>query len=375
MLTIRNFGDFHTFSRASARWRFNSGGVLVQDAANVPSLDYDPITLAVRGLMLEELRTNLLTYSDGTKSQLSVNTGVADAASPLASWLANSIQFVGNTGATAVAYKSYTGVAGQQYAFSSFIKMDDGTAPVVSNSTSSGDFSIVIGNSLAPPAFVQSLGSGVYRIGAIRTEAANGTLNAGVIQYTGQSQKPFRVSGHGLEPASSISSYIASAGAQTTRAADSAAVTDLTKIGFNPIEGTLYAEVLVPAAIATVSAAGIVALHDGSVSNRMVAYFSGGTARVLATIGGTPQSFLVGAAPAAGAVCKLAFAYKANDFAASMNGMAAVPLALSGVPSVNALRLGGTNQGASSEVLNSCLRIWRYIPRRLSNIELQNLTA
>ena len=52
MLFNRNFADLITFTRASARWRFSSGGVLVQDTANVPSLDYDPITLPARGLLV-----------------------------------------------------------------------------------------------------------------------------------------------------------------------------------------------------------------------------------------------------------------------------------------------------------------------------------
>jgi hypothetical protein len=47
-----------TFSRASLGWRFNAAGVLVEEPANVPRFDYDPGTLACRGLLLEEARSN-----------------------------------------------------------------------------------------------------------------------------------------------------------------------------------------------------------------------------------------------------------------------------------------------------------------------------
>ena len=44
------------------------------------------------------------------------------------------------------------------------------------------------------------------------------------------------------------------------------------------------------------------------------------------------------------------------------------------MPSVNRLVLGSTNL-PGSEMLNSCLRNVRYIPRRITNTELQALTA
>lgn len=52
-----------TFARADAATcatRFNSAGALETVAANQPRFDYDPVTLAVRGLLIEESRTNLL---------------------------------------------------------------------------------------------------------------------------------------------------------------------------------------------------------------------------------------------------------------------------------------------------------------------------
>lgn len=47
-----------TFNRACAGWRFDATGMLVEAAADVPRFDHDPATLACRGLLLKESRTN-----------------------------------------------------------------------------------------------------------------------------------------------------------------------------------------------------------------------------------------------------------------------------------------------------------------------------
>jgi hypothetical protein len=52
-----------TFTRASTATYFDSGGVMQTAAANTPRWDYNPTTLQLRGLLVEEARTNLVTNS------------------------------------------------------------------------------------------------------------------------------------------------------------------------------------------------------------------------------------------------------------------------------------------------------------------------
>ena len=52
-----------TFSRATVASYTNAAGVLTQAASNEPRFDYDPVTLAPLGLIIEEARTNLLLNS------------------------------------------------------------------------------------------------------------------------------------------------------------------------------------------------------------------------------------------------------------------------------------------------------------------------
>lgn len=53
-----------TTSRASTATYMNAAGVLSTAANNVPRIDHDPVTHAVRGLLTETQSTNLITYSE-----------------------------------------------------------------------------------------------------------------------------------------------------------------------------------------------------------------------------------------------------------------------------------------------------------------------
>lgn len=74
-----------TFSRASSATYFDNKGVLRTAPAGVPRIDYDPVTGECRGLLVEEQRTNLLTYSEQfdnvawTKQNSTVTPGAATA--------------------------------------------------------------------------------------------------------------------------------------------------------------------------------------------------------------------------------------------------------------------------------------------------------
>src|SRR3546814_11251992 len=53
-----------TFTRASNGSYFDAAGVMQYASANEERSDHDPVTLAARGLLVEEQRTNLVPWSE-----------------------------------------------------------------------------------------------------------------------------------------------------------------------------------------------------------------------------------------------------------------------------------------------------------------------
>jgi hypothetical protein len=74
-LEAKSFSNLITFTRASNATYFDSTGVLKRASSNVPRIDYNPLTLALRGMLIEEQRTNLLTYSEDFNNAAWSKTG------------------------------------------------------------------------------------------------------------------------------------------------------------------------------------------------------------------------------------------------------------------------------------------------------------
>jgi hypothetical protein len=69
-LTARK-GPTPVFTRASTATFVGSNGLIQTAATNIPRFDHDPVTLASRGLLIEEGRTNLLQHSSNFKNTTS----------------------------------------------------------------------------------------------------------------------------------------------------------------------------------------------------------------------------------------------------------------------------------------------------------------
>ena len=69
-----------TFTRSSTATYVNQIGLIQSAAVNEPRFDYNPSTLAARGLLIEEQRTNLLTYSEDFSNAAWTTTAVTISA-------------------------------------------------------------------------------------------------------------------------------------------------------------------------------------------------------------------------------------------------------------------------------------------------------
>lgn len=230
------FSDLVTFSRASAAWYYNSAGVLTQAAANAPRFNYDPVTKALRGLLIEEQRTNLLTYSSSldnsawARLNVSVTPNVlmgmdglftADRITPTA---VNSEHYI---------ERAASSVAPGTYTFSAFVK-DSGFGSIRLRPTHSGDTSATsdITFNFAAKTLTASNGryissgfvelpNGVFRVwitfSTSVTTTPSGRLQLGS-GYVGDPALGAYVWGAQLEAGAFPTSYIPSADTFTSRA-------------------------------------------------------------------------------------------------------------------------------------------------------------
>jgi hypothetical protein len=173
-----------------------------------------------------------------------------------------------------------------------------------------------------------------------------------------------------LEAGSFATSYIPTTTATVTRAADVASINTLSP-WFNATEGSFF----VQASNLFASAPALFSTDDGTTNNRIINFFSNPTTPAFRVIsGGVDQANISSGVISLQSTFKLASAYKVNDFAASLNGAAAVVDTSGTIPSGQTTARLGSNV-VTAGLINGYLQRITYYPRRLTNAELQTLTA
>lgn len=300
-----------TFTRASGATYTDSAGVLQLATSNTPRFDYDPVTLSAKGLLIEEQRTNLLLNSDTLSTQNVTVTAVA-----------TTLSFYG-------------------------------TGTVVLSGTCSGTL----------------VGTGAYpnRVSLTFTPTA-GTLTLTVTGSVRQAQ---------LEAGSFATSYIPTTSAQATRAADVAVMTGTNfSSWYNQSEGTVYTEF---DSLSTLNGTQSIALNkypslwyiEAGASDTYV-YWYGSQAEIY--VGNTYNN--IGSVPTL-TVNKLCSALSATsgNSATSLNGGTAVTRSGVLAGTSTALGIGNNSAGGSITIFNGHIRSFAYYNTRLSNTQLQKLTA
>jgi hypothetical protein len=121
------------------------------------------------------------------------------------------------------AYRSFTGTLGTTYTFSFYIQMTGGGIPVPGAQLSgTADFSIVLFGALVTTWTVTNVSGSLYRVST--TGVGTGSSFNGVVKYTTQSSRGFRVTGYQLELKSYPTSYAESGATAFARAVDALSV-------------------------------------------------------------------------------------------------------------------------------------------------------
>jgi len=355
-----------TFTRSSTAIYFDNNGILQTSLSGIPRFDHNPITGESLGLLIEEQRTNLLTYSQVLGTAPWGAYGVATVGGTTLAPDGNNtgqlftIPTSGNGWSGPVAIVS----ASTAYTNSFYVKASIGTQirlfmryynAGVSTGNSATTFTIAAG---------QAVGNGWYRITFTETTPV----------LTNQSQMTFLATASGdawylwgaqLEAGAFATSYIPTVASQVTRSADAASMTGTNfSSWFNASEGTMFAEAT------RIGTAANRAFSVGAGSNYMYVI---GTESVVVSSGSTQVN--LANTLAADSTYKTAMAYAINNFATVVNGGTVQTDNLGTVPSgIVSAGIGQITTG-STFAGNGAIKRIAYYPRRLSNSELQAITG
>jgi hypothetical protein len=356
-----------------------------------PRFDYDPVTLAPKGLLIEESRTNLALYSQNlgnaawTKSAASVtsNAGTAPDGTATVEKLVENLalgfhQVLQNTasvGNSVIATNTiYAKPDGRGWIR---LMYDDG----VNNKGCYFDITTgAVGTAEAGVTGSIVLGPlGFYRCAITYTQAAASTRSRiqvmlatdnGAAGYTGDGTSGVFLWGAQVELGAFQTSYVPSVASQVTRAADNASM-----IGnnfarwYNVNEGGVFAD----STRFDTGVAAVYQIDDTSANNRIVlGHNVSGVPNLTVVTGGAVQAALVFGAVSANAN-KIAAAYKADDFAGSRDGGAVLTDTSGSVPIVSRLVIGADN--TTTAYLNGNIKRIAYFNRRLADSELIGITS
>ena len=370
--------DLITFARlqsqntTSGSSYLGSDGLLKFAAEDEPRIEY-AADGSLKGLLIEEQRTNLITYSEEFSQSYWAKDVSGTGSTPVVT--ASSLTDpAGGTGAYQVEFDAGAGTAGGDlsmlqtsgigqtvgvdYTHSIWVRGDVGGEQIVVRGVANGAFDLF------------TLTTDWTRISATETATSTvGYLNFGIrqgVNGTINSSATVHIYGAQIEQGSFATSYIPTSGSTVTRSPDLASI-PVSAFGYNQTAGTVVVEY--QAQEFTNETAW--SLSDGTIQQRIQHTSHPNTYGLFVVDGGNEQA-LIPQNPT-GRHNKVSTAFKNDSFSAAFGGTLGVPDTSGTVPIVNQMYLGSLNN--TSERLNGHIKSLKYYPRRLTDVQLQELTS
>ena len=377
--------------------RVNSLGFVETVNANLPRFDFDPISLTCKGLLIEELRANVILnsndFSNGTWGPTNLNTsgtpawinvGVApDGASTADKLIANSTSgshLIGTLVTPVIGtYTASAYVKADGYGFCALQMLFGGLNIFRAYNLTTGAITASAGT--GTDATPVNAGNGWWRFAVTFTTLSTATdafrvrvENAGTgANWSGNGTDGILVWGAQLEAGAFPTSYIPTTTTSLTRNADAVSMTGTNfSDWYNATEGTL--QVIGSMNTASTSIFQTFAMI-GDANNSLQIFNNLSASRFRGDIysGGALQkafTYTAAGAPASGTTYNIIVGMKANDFAMAINGNT-VATANSGLMPVSpsALYIGSVNIGIQQ--IGGYIRKLAYYKQKLTNAEIQ----
>jgi len=351
--------------------------------------DYDPITHAARGLLLEESRTNALQRAQEFDNAYWTKTGVTvtpnNTTAPDGMTTADLI----TTSATTATVERASGVGFGDYVQSVYAKKGTSDwfylcAKITGTGaqTPSAYFNLSTGTigtveALIKSAKIQDVGNGWYRCAIVSASTAGAeSFQAGVCDANGSVSvtvgRTIYLWGAQLEEGAFITSYIPTIDGSVTRVSDVALMTGPNfSSWYNESAGTFVAEFDLSAASGI---RGILAADDDTASDTIRLYGNGTNPKVTIANNNVTQADIDAGTIAANTLYKLGVSYALNDVAACLNGGTVGADTVATLPTPTQLRIGAESASLGN-ILSGHLRRVQFWNTAKGDAELQALTT
>jgi len=369
---------------------FDQGDLtLFNHPAGIPRIEYDADG-NVLGLLVEEARTNLITYSEdiGGLNQATADEDVAIApdmsqtADKLIESTSNSVHWT---------YNSISAIDNQDYTFSVYAKKSERTrltiypnnkANVGFNAVYDLDAGTVVSTPAQMTATIKDVGNGWYR--CVGTWNANtggsavfvrvGLVSSGTnISYQGDGSSGLFLWGQQLEAGAFPTSYIPTNGATATRSADAASI-PVADFGYNQSVGSVVVECENP----YVGSGSIMALNEGipgNSDNRIIVTMDGARTNTFFISSGGVGSVAISKSIISGTpLTRFGVSWEENDATFVRNADTPVTDTSATIPnSLTKMEIG--SYSGLGAVLTTHIKSIKYFPRKLTDAQLQELTT
>ena len=364
--------------------------VLMTAPAGVARFDCDPITGKSLGLLIEESRTNLLTYSSDFSNAVWTKTAVTitSAANVAPDGTLTAQRLVEDTATSAHALGIQVGTVGNTETWSCYAKpsgrnwlyMQCGPTSVYCNFDISngvvGSAAGILSSNITP------VGNNWYRcvISFVRATNSNNFLFSSTTNsttqpsYTGNGYSGIYIWGAQLEAGSFATSYIPTVASTVTRAADNASMTGTNfSSWYNQSQGSIYAEY---AAKGIVNYAGIFEITDTYTWNRGLSlannttdtavYYGTGSATLAVT--SLPD-------PVVNVINKAVVTYTNTSIGLCLNSVNLSSTTVPNSPFYGSLFIGKQTVTGADQTVSGHIRKISYYPVALSSSNLVALTS